>query len=112
MMYANGDIYEGMWAFDLKHGPGTFFHINKVRGWGCEGRCLEWMAMRAANHRPHDTPLQGKRFDGTWHEGTAKCGTYSEIHTPPPGTPGSLPPIELKQPDAVLQAARQEVLGA
>lgn len=83
MMYANGDIYEGMWAFDQKHGPGTFFHINK-----------------------------GKRFDGTWHEGIAKCGTYSEIHTPPPGTPGSLPPIELKQPDAVLQAAKQEVLGA
>lgn len=31
MMYANGDIYEGTWADDDKHGPGTFFYINKVR---------------------------------------------------------------------------------
>jgi len=31
MMYANGDIYEGSWANDKKHGSGTFFHISKVR---------------------------------------------------------------------------------
>ena len=54
--------------------------------------------------------LQGKRFDGTWQEGTPKCGSYSEIHTPPAGTPGSLPPIELKQPEVVLGAATRQVL--
>lgn len=54
--------------------------------------------------------LQGKRFDGVWQQGVAKCGTYSEIHTPPAGTPGSLPPVELQQPDAVLVAAKQEVM--
>ena len=30
MMYASGDIYEGSWANDNKHGPGTYFYINKV----------------------------------------------------------------------------------
>ena len=30
MMYANGDIFEGMWAGDKKHGPGTHFYISKV----------------------------------------------------------------------------------
>ena len=53
---------------------------------------------------------QGKRFDGIWERGTGKCGTYSEIHTPPPGTPGSLPPIELRNPEKVLGTAAQEVV--
>ena len=29
-MYANGDIYEGSWANDVKHGSGTYFYISKV----------------------------------------------------------------------------------
>ena len=33
MMYGNGDIYEGLWAFDQKHGHGSFFHINKASHW-------------------------------------------------------------------------------
>jgi hypothetical protein len=31
MMYAGGDIYEGQWAGDTKHGPGSYFHMSKVR---------------------------------------------------------------------------------
>jgi hypothetical protein len=81
MMYANGDIFEGGWADDKKHGPGTYFYISK-----------------------------GKRFDGTWQEGIPRCGSYSEVHTPPAGTPGSLPPIELKQPDIVLSTAKLQLL--
>ena len=59
MMYANGDVYEGLWAADKKNGTGTYFYMSK-----------------------------GKRFDGVWADGAIKCGTYSEIHAPPPGTPG------------------------
>ncbi len=29
MMYANGDVYEGLWANDTKHGTGTFFYMSK-----------------------------------------------------------------------------------
>ncbi len=35
MMYGNGDVYEGMWANDVKHGSGTFFYMS--RGKRCDG---------------------------------------------------------------------------
>lgn len=81
MMYGSGDVYEGEWARDNKHGTGSYFYITK-----------------------------GKRFDGVWEDGMVRTGTYSEIHTPPPGTAGSLPPVELANPDAVLQTATAEVM--
>jgi len=43
MMYASGDVFEGLWKDDLKHGPGTYFYINR-----------------------------GKRFDGVWQEGACE----------------------------------------
>jgi len=42
--------------------------------------------------------------------GVGKAGSYSEIHIPSAGTPGSIPPVELKASDAVLHQANQEVL--
>jgi hypothetical protein len=33
-MLSNGDMYEGHWENDVKHGPGTFFYMAK----GC--RCV------------------------------------------------------------------------
>lgn len=82
MMYGNGDIYEGSWSRDQKHGPGTFFYMSK-----------------------------GKRFDGVWHNDVPRCGTYSEIHAPPPGSNGSLPPIELANPQRVLDSAVHDTLS-
>ena len=29
MMYGNGDVYEGMWAIDDKHGTGTYFYMSR-----------------------------------------------------------------------------------
>eukprot|EP00798_Chlamydomonas_sp_ICE-L_P011785 gene11785-14917_t len=83
MMYGSGDVYEGCWARDQKHGTGSYFYITK-----------------------------GKRFDGVWEEGMVRTGTYSEIHTPPPGTAGSLPPVELANPDAVIANAAAEVTAS
>jgi len=40
-MYGSGDVFEGLWLNDLKHGEGTYFYMNR-----------------------------GKRFDGVWQEGT------------------------------------------
>ncbi|KAL6762997.1 hypothetical protein V8C86DRAFT_2505292 [Haematococcus lacustris] len=87
MMYGNGDMYEGQWSKDQKHGSGTFFYMAR-----------------------------GKRFDGVWQDGVVKAGSYSEIHLPASGTPGSLPPCQLRHADAVLdtavQAARAQVEAA
>lgn len=37
MMYGSGDVYEGLWANDQKHGHGSYFYMAR-----------------------------GKRFDGVW----------------------------------------------
>ena len=29
MVYASGDVYEGMWAQDDKHGQGSYFYNEK-----------------------------------------------------------------------------------
>jgi hypothetical protein len=34
LMLSNGDMYEGHWENDLKHGPGTFFYMAKGCRWG------------------------------------------------------------------------------
>lgn len=81
MMYGNGDVYEGHWSQDKKHGSGTYYYHTK-----------------------------GKRYDGVWEDGVPKCGSYGEIQTPPPGSVGSLPPVELAAPETVLQKATQQVL--
>ena len=47
-----------------------------------------------------------------WHEGTPRCGTYSEIQPAPPGAPGSIPNIELADLAGVLQDAEQEAAAA
>lgn len=45
------------------------------------------------------------RYDGVWNNGNPRCGTYSEIQPAPPGAPGSIPNIELSDPDDILQEA-------
>jgi hypothetical protein len=35
MMYGSGDVFEGIWAYDRKHGPGTHFYT--ARGKRCDG---------------------------------------------------------------------------
>ena len=53
----------------------------------------------------------GCRFDGIWHNDRPTCGSYSEIEPAAPGAPGSLPNVELAEPELVLQQAVEE-LGA
>lgn len=77
----NGDVYEGSWQADLKHGEGTYYYMAK-----------------------------NKRYDGIWSEGTAKCGTYSEIQQSLPGDPGMLPVLELARPRAVIDDARATII--
>lgn len=52
------------------------------------------------------------RFDGMWVNDKATCGTYSEIEAAAPGVPGSLPNVELAEPDAVLQQAVHDMAAA
>jgi hypothetical protein len=52
------------------------------------------------------------RYDGLWHQGSPRCGTYSEIQPAPPGAPGSIPNIELSDPDQILHEAAAAAAAA
>jgi hypothetical protein len=67
--YANGDVYRGGWLDDEKHGEGVFFY-----------------------------EATGRRYDGVWEKGVAKCGTYQP--TDPTEVP-KLQPLELYDGDSV-----------
>ncbi len=47
-----------------------------------------------------------------WVNDKATCGTYSEIEAAAPGVPGSLPNVELAEPEAVLQQAVHDMAVA
>lgn len=56
MMYGSGDVFEGMWAHDQKHGPGSYFYMSR-----------------------------GKRLDGVWQVGRhwvlLKCLARMKLHS-------------------------------
>lgn len=76
MTYGNNNVYEGHWESDVRCGMGTLFFTDK-----------------------------GRRFDGLWMNDSPKAGSYSEIDVSPPGASGTLPILELHSPGAVLQDA-------
>lgn len=71
--YANGDVFKGGWLDDAKHGEGTYFYEKT-----------------------------GKRYDGVWEKGVAKCGTYQP--TDPADVPAT-PPLELLDAEKVAYDA-------
>ncbi len=117
MMYGNGDVFEGLWAGDKKHGPGTHFYMS--RGKRCDGvwqvRARWCVSPGPAGLPPsaHAAPLTPPHcLAPRAQDGTLKAGSYSEIHTPAPGTSGSLPPCELVNTQAVLDSALGDALAA
>ena len=76
MQYANGDVFQGCWAADDKHGEGTFFYEEKAA-----------------------------RYDGVWAEGTARCGEYQAVD-PALVPQVQLPCLELLGADEVMARAK------
>ena len=72
MRYANGDIFEGEWANDMKNGRGTFFYAG------------------------------GAVYEGTWQEDIAKCGAYVQSMDAQQQASGALPALQLEDPQKVL----------
>jgi len=81
LILANGNRYEGDWEDDLKHGDGKFFYLDK-----------------------------GQQYEGTWVEGTAKCGTFIDLQRQNAEDPTQypLPELGLFDPRAVLAESRRE----
>jgi hypothetical protein len=53
-----------------------------------------------------------RRFDGIWNNDVPKCGEYRELEPAPPGAPGSIPNVELVQPDVVAAEAKAAAVEA
>jgi hypothetical protein len=76
MTYANNNVYEGHWENDVRSGMGTLFYPDK-----------------------------GRRFDGLWQDDSPKAGTHSEIDVSPAGASGTIPVLELQNPSSVIHEA-------
>ncbi|KAK7895243.1 hypothetical protein WMY93_020568 [Mugilogobius chulae] len=73
MCYANGDIYEGEWSQDRNHGNGIIRYAN--------GNWFEgfWKEGKKNGQGKFFYSDQGQLYDGFWLDGTAKCGTLSDV---------------------------------
>lgn len=79
MRYANGDIYEGEWASDMKHGRGKFYYAK------------------------------GAVYEGTWQEDIAKCGSYTQGAYVQQQQTGALPALQLQNPEQVLMDSQTDL---
>ena len=84
---ASGDVYTGHWQHDVKHGQGSYVYLTK-----------------------------GKRYDGTWKDGSPVCGSYSDVAPqgerpvgPNGKVPAALPTLELEDAEAVLAGRRAKL---
>ena len=75
MRYANGDVFEGQWANDMKNGPGVYYYAD------------------------------GAVYEGFWQEDIAKCGCYRQATESEEQQPGALPALQLENAQLVLADA-------
>lgn len=79
MRYANGDIYVGEWANDMKNGRGKFYYAK------------------------------GAVYEGTWQEDVARCGSYTQGTYEQQQETGALPALQLENPDKVLTDSQTDL---
>jgi len=79
MRYANGDVFEGQWANDMKNGPGVYYYAD------------------------------GAVYEGVWQEDIAKCGCYRQATESEEQQPGALPALQLENAQLVLADAEDSL---
>ena len=73
MIYANGDIYEGAWINDLKHGYGI---LEKKGGDKYYGFWNEGLKEGQGYYYYYQ---KGKIYMGEWHDDVPRCGIYTDV---------------------------------
>ena len=73
MIYANGDIYEGAWKNDLKHGYGI---LEKKTGDKYYGYWNNGLKEGQGYYYYSST---GKIYLGEWHEDAPRCGIFTDV---------------------------------
>lgn len=108
MIYSNGDIYEGSWLNDLKHGYGILEKKNGDKYYG------HWNIGLKEGQGYYYYSSTGKIYLGEWHEDAPRCGIFTDVddesnkkvfikHFKAEDAPPMIPVIKLKQPEAILE---------
>jgi hypothetical protein len=108
MVYSNGDIYEGLWINDLKHGYGV---LEKKTGDKYYGHWNEGLKEGQGYYYYSET---GKIYLGEWHEDVPRCGIFTDVddenlkkevkkHFKVEDAPPLIPELKLDVPDFILE---------
>lgn len=111
MVYANGDVYEGDWVDDKRSGLGV---LTLANGDTYEGH---WLNDKKEGPGRYFYVATRKMYEGEWVDDVAKCGVFSaipmEAAAEAPAHPEdnifALPSLSLKNPEAVVVDAVEEV---
>ena len=79
MRYANGDVFEGEWANDMRNGPGVYYYAG------------------------------GAVYEGIWQEDIPKCGSYRPASNVEQQKAGALPTLQLENTEQVLTDAQKDL---
>jgi hypothetical protein len=107
MIYANGDIYEGAWKNDLKHGYGI---LEKKTGDKYYGYWNNGLKEGQGYYYYSST---GKIYLGEWHEDAPRCGIFTDVddenikkdfkkHFRVQDGPALIPVLKLEYPEGIL----------
>lgn len=99
----SGDVYEGDWVNDKRHGHGT---LSRGNGDVYEG---SWFADAKQGEGTYYFIGENKRYDGVWMQDRPRCGQYSEIQDTGPGSASALPVLELADGRDVYSRAKEAV---
>lgn len=114
MIYANGDIYEGSWQNDLKHGYGIIEKKNNDKYYGC------WNSDLKEGQGYYYYGSTGKIYLGEWHEDVPRCGIFTDVddenlkkvykkHYTEKDPPANIPVLKLLNPNEVLEQSIDNV---
>jgi hypothetical protein len=73
MIYANGDVYEGAWQADLKHGYGILEKKNQDKYHGFWNKGLK------EGQGYYYYSSTGKIYLGEWHEDVPRSGIFTDV---------------------------------
>jgi hypothetical protein len=114
MIYANGDIYEGSWLNDMKHGYGIIEKKNGDKYYGY------WNLDLKEGQGYYYYSSTGKIYLGEWHEDVPRCGIFTDVddenlkkeykkHYKAEDGPPNIPVLKLLNPDEILEESISKV---
>jgi hypothetical protein len=103
--YADGSVYEGEWHHEARHGQGVLLLKNGDR--------YEGMWFDNEKEGPGKFIYLSKRqcYKGEWSKGQPRCGTLENLTALVgyPGTMYPIPPLQLENPQVILDRERDAI---